>query len=357
MARPTEIDMIRWFETFIRENKSGKRLQKNGKRVSKTSIDNYSFILEYLKEYKVKAGIPLKINIQVNRTSAQNKATALYYKDFYFRFSRFMADEKQNYDNTIGSIWKLIRSFFNWLQHDKMFSVGSFHKSFYAPMEKVPLITLTPERLQFLLYNAEFQKALIPSHKRTLDIFLVGCATGLRFGDLIQLRRDQLSFIEKQAFLKNVSRKTGTPTFHKLPDFAAHILAKKHSRSIIQVFTPISLSRFNIHLKAIAELAGWTEEIPKYRSKQGQRTTIYRNAERKTHYRFCDLISSHTMRRTTITTLLCMGMSEMSVRAISGHAGNSKEFHRYVNFAQAYLDQEVETAFNKLKNIQNPLPI
>ena len=36
------------------------------------------------------------------------------------------------------------------------------------------------------------------------------------------------------------------------------------------------------------------------------------------------------MRRTAITTLLLIGVDEISVRRISGHAPGSKEFYKYV---------------------------
>lgn len=55
------------------------------------------------------------------------------------------------------------------------------------------------------------------------------------------------------------------------------------------------------------------------------------------------------MRRTAITTMLCLGMPEMAVRKISGHSPMSKEFFRYVTLAQTYLDNETLKMFEKLK--------
>jgi integrase len=46
--------------------------------------------------------------------------------------------------------------------------------------------------------------------------------------------------------------------------------------------------------------------------------------------RFCDLMSSHMMRRTAITTMLILGMPEHMVRNVSGHTDNSGSFYRYV---------------------------
>ena len=64
--------------------------------------------------------------------------------------------------------------------------------------------------------------------------------------------------------------------------------------------------------------------------------------------RFSDVATTHTMRRTAITTMLSLGVPEQVVRKISGHSPSGKEFYRYVLWAQTYQDQETEKMFNKL---------
>jgi intergrase/recombinase len=56
------------------------------------------------------------------------------------------------------------------------------------------------------------------------------------------------------------------------------------------------------------------------------------------------------MRKTAITTMLCLGMPENLVRKISGHAPGSKDFFRYVQLSQKYMDNETEKIFEILKN-------
>lgn len=55
------------------------------------------------------------------------------------------------------------------------------------------------------------------------------------------------------------------------------------------------------------------------------------------------------MRRTAITTMLCLGVPEQIVRKISGHSSGTKEFYRYVLWAQTYQDKETENMFEQLK--------
>jgi hypothetical protein len=46
--------------------------------------------------------------------------------------------------------------------------------------------------------------------------------------------------------------------------------------------------------------------------------------------------------------MLCLGIPEQFVRKIIGHAPGSKEFYRYVLWAQTYLDSESEKVFETL---------
>jgi hypothetical protein len=65
------------------------------------------------------------------------------------------------------------------------------------------------------------------------------------------------------------------------------------------------------------------------------------------------------MRRTAITNLLVLGMPELIVRQISGHAPGSKAFYLYVSFAQRYIDDaidKVNLAMNALINEEKSKP-
>jgi len=55
------------------------------------------------------------------------------------------------------------------------------------------------------------------------------------------------------------------------------------------------------------------------------------------------------MRRTAVTTMLILGMPEHLVRKVSGHSNNSRAFFRYVNYAQSFLDNEINKVHQKLE--------
>lgn len=102
----------------------------------------------------------------------------------------------------------------------------------------------------------------------------------------------------------------------------------------------VHLFNFNKYSRELIEKAGWTYWVDKTRTKRGV-SKIIKKLNTKNRFRFCDLITSHTMRRTAITTYLALGMPEQLVRRISGHSQGSKEFFRYVRYSDEILDQEI----------------
>lgn len=182
-------------------------------------------------------------------------------------------------------------------------------------------------------------------------MFVFGCTAAMRHSDLINLKVKDIEIKCGQYFLVYRSIKTGTPVSVKLPHFAIDIFKKYSRRKKPQqrLFLYLSRTNFNIHLKKIAAKAGWTERIGKYKCRNGK--VIEQKTSTRNIYRFCDLLGSHTMRRTGITVLLMLGMPEYLVRKISGHAAHSKEFFRYVHVAQSYITDEIDKAHHKLLSL------
>jgi integrase len=185
--------------------------------------------------------------------------------------------------------------------------------------------------------------------QKVKDTFVFGCAVGLRFSDLMSLRSSNLEQINERVYLRVISGKTQTYTRMKLPEYAVSIL-RKYRKNRRFLLNQISKVNFNKNAKEIMERAGWTEPFERIRMKRGIPVTILQRSKKP--YRFCDMISSHTMRRTAITSLLSVGMPEIMVRKISGHSANSKEFYRYVNYSQTFMDKETDNAFEKLAQKQ-----
>jgi integrase len=339
-------DLPKYFKRYMRELAEGRKRQKSGMRVKKQSIKSYRFTLKLLDEFAAKKGEALRLRSLDRLNKRERNKELKYWKTFYDEFTRFLYYEKDCYDNYVATIIKSLRAFFNYLNNDLNLNIGQFHKQFYARHETLPVLALSPERVDFLASNEAFEKSLNQNLRKYKNTFVFGCTVGLRFSDLTSLDRSNIEYSGDAIYLVVRSRKTNTPTRLKLPPHAVKIIHEQ-KRTRKRLFPFYSLSNFNKMIRLIAEKAGWTEEVRKTRSKGGIPVEVYRNKQKGQPYRFCDLVSSHTMRKTAVTTLIRMGLSPDMVRKISGHAPNSPEFHRYVDYAQAFLDNETDQAFQR----------
>jgi integrase len=340
--------LVPLFKQFIKETETGKRLKKNGERILPQSIQNYYYVLQNLVQFSIEAKFELRLCDAAKLTTRELQSEKQYWKKFYQKFTEYLY-KKGCFDNYVGSNMKTIRVFFNYLKNDKDFNTGDFQRLFYVRKEEIDIFVLSPGQLKFLIHDEAFEQSLIPSLKRIKDIFVFGCTTGLRFSDIFLLTNKNFEQTNGDWYLKLKSQKTKTFSYIKLPGYAVAIYQKYKPHSTkATVFGTISLFNFNKSLKQIGEQAGFTNTVEVQREKQGKTKKLTQKAT-ATPNRFCDKMSSHMMRRTAITTLLILGMPEHLVRKISGHSAASGSFNRYVHYAQAYMDKEIEKVHSKLE--------
>jgi integrase len=348
------LSLMEALDAFIKETQSGKRLQTNGKRITTGTITQYECLRKLLYEFETQHNFPLRIRLFHRQNKRVFEAEKKYWNRFYRKFLDFLYDTKKCYDNYVGAVIRALRVFFNYLQQTKGLPIGNFHKTFYAPKEEVQIVVLSPEQLQMLIDDKAFEDSLPAELQRVKDVFVFGCTVALRFSDLMNLQPHNLEIIHDRWYLKTTSIKTQTPTRVLLPDYAKAIL-KKYLKPKQKHLLPLySKTHLNAQIKALAELAGWTTPLIKTRNRRGVPQVVYK--ESRTHYRFCDRLTTHTMRRTAITTMLSLGMPEHLVRKVSGHAPGSKEFFRYVSLSQTYLDTETSRVFDSLAS-STPKPM
>ncbi len=149
-------EMTLLFEQFVQDTYRGKRLKKDGKRIKPQTADNYRYVLLLLQEYEaVKA-----ISIRIKEVSGRNKGEWIgeqkYWNRFYLQFTNFLYGDKHCFDNYVGNVVKIIRIFFHYLKSDKLLQTGDFYKRFYIYREEIPVHTLLPEQLKFLITNEAF---------------------------------------------------------------------------------------------------------------------------------------------------------------------------------------------------------
>ncbi|MCK9611626.1 MAG: tyrosine-type recombinase/integrase [Bacteroidales bacterium] len=331
------------YDEFIKDSKIGTRLQKNGSKISQSTIDRYKSLRTILVEFEQKKKFNLILyNLDLIKKEELSYIKR-YYKEFYYRFTEFLYNDCNNFDNAVGSKIKILKAFFAYLISEKDLPIGSYHKDFYVIKEEIPIIALQPEQLKKLINDKEFENSLPEKIQRIKDIFVFGCTVALRVSDLMSLTKENLKIERNNYYLNVVSKKTKTLTTIKLPPYAIDIIKKYESKSE-RLLPQYSHQKINEYLKELGRHCLWTDEIKKIRSKRGV------NIEVKIKTSFAELLTTHVMRRTAITTMLRLGIPEVIAREISGHSSTSSEFYRYVELSRSYIDEKMNTYFEELKN-------
>lgn len=334
------------FDKFIKLSISGRRLTVSGKRICKGTISQYNCVKKLIKEFELTSNQSIRIAI-VNRASLRDlQRERKYWEKFYQDFSAFLYREKKCYDNYVLGVFRVIKTFFQFLSKEKAIPIGEFHKRFRVPTEYFTPAILMPKQLQFLILDQEFESRLSSSLKRTKDIFVFGCTVGLRYHDLMNLKKANLQVYQNEYNIILVTQKTGAEIRVNLPNYAAKIIEKYRKKSSKYLLPRLSCTNFNLQIKSLIRNAGWDYYLPKIRHRYGKAMEI--KTSNGDSWKFYQHITAHTMRRTAISTLLMMGLNENIVRRISGHAPGSKEFHKYVVLSDDYLNQNLKLAYQKL---------
>lgn len=344
----TPISFFKLYEKFIRDSRTGRRLQPNGKKISAGTVGNYQYTLLLLQRFCSNTSFELRIRSVHRLKSRELEAERKYWKKFYQQFTTWLYESCGYYDNYVGATFKNIRGFLNYLNKELSIGVGDFHKMFYVRREEIAIFPLLPEELSYLVHDKDFENSLKPRMKQVKDFFVFGCTVALRFSDLVALKKTNVRVLNGQHYLAVRSVKTATDTLIKLPPYAVDII-NRYAKKKVKLLPRFNKVNLNKYIKRLLEQAGFVHTVEVTRNKRGIPIVQQLSKSKKT-IRFCDTATTHTMRRTAITTMLSLGMPEQVVRKISGHSASGKEFYRYVAWAQAYQDQETEKMFEKLNS-------
>lgn len=343
--KATHVLLLTAFEKFIRRSVSGSRRLPSGKKLSNGSIIQYKAVYRLLQEFELETGFTVSVTMLRRFSLAHLRKEKIYWNRFFNRFTSFLY-RRNCFDDYVAGVSKVIRTFFHYLQVELGLPVSPFYKRFRVPVFPHYPVVLSPEQLRYLITDAGFRNSL-PAHlQRTMDIFIIGCTTGLRYSDLMQVRKNSLLYLKDGVWMVVHTRKTGVELRLPLPDYAVAIIKRWQRHTGVFVLPRLSATNLNIQICEIMLRAGWDFVFPKIRHRRGKAVEIKRVDGGS--YRFCDHISIHSARRTAITTLLLLGVEENIVRRISGHAPGSREFYKYVGLVQDYLQLQVRAAHRNL---------
>ena len=187
------------------------------------------------------------------------------------------------------------------------------------------------------LYNYKFSDG--EEHlELTRDRFCFACVTSLRHSDIEILKKADFDDYDNPTSFSFVSKKTHD---------SLTIFLNKYSKELYQkykdfptkdglMFPPKSNQKMNDNLKVIAKKLGFTRDITKMQFSGKLRID-------KTH-RLCDVIGTHSARRTFVVHALEMGWSPQLVMSYTGHE-DYDTMKPYIALTDKTRKQMMETNF------------
>jgi site-specific recombinase XerD len=321
--------IIPHLEEFITKSRSGERKTRKGKRVGLSTAGGYDYLKKIIESFEEKKGVRLTLEDMDDR--------------FYNRFTAYMWEDLDFYDNSTGSVVKNLRTFLNWAADEGIIKKVDYTK-WIIWKENIDIIVLYPDELK-ILFNIAVPKEL----QETKDLFLSGCMTCLRAANLLALGRENL--VGDQ--LKVISVKTNKPIMIDVNPMLREIFDRYEN-----LVPEMKIRKFNKELK---KLGAWLKAEILKEERQGFVGNAWASKFIRTRYKrgeaiqeyldMANMISTHTMRRTGITNLLMMGLSEIEVKSISGHSFTGDSFLKYVKIAEQFISKKSNEAWAKISKL------
>jgi integrase len=191
-------------------------------------------------------------------------------------------------------------------------------KVFKIPKEPTYSTYLNENEIEKILnFNLSDNKRL----EKARDLFLVGCYTGLRYGDFSMLEPSHITYVEENNNRIQVIKKTTDKT---IAPVSIPIVAEL--KSIIEKYNggfpeKITIQRLNEYIKEVCQMIGFDEILVFPVNKGGVST------DQK--FKKYELIRTHTARRSYATNMHLRNMSSIEIMRITGHKTET-QFLKYI---------------------------
>jgi integrase len=291
------ISYYEWFLIFYSKNNS-----PYSKRVlTKGTIRTLKSTLAVLKKYR-----------------DSKKLKTIYFDDinrnFHSDFISYLNNQKYS-KNYTGTVIQKIKTVMGYALDEGKHSNLEFKKNYFSKIEEVinhPYLDLNELK--------EIEKLKI-THKEmdvARDIFLIGCNTGLRIGDLLKfIKNPNFSIVDGRKFINLKQSKTSNYVYIPLKSIVLEIM-KKYDGNLPDY---LHQNKINAHLKSICKRAKITETYQFTRTEGGIEIKY-----EEPKYKF---ICTHTARRSFCTNAYLEGIPVADIMAISGHK-TERSFFNYI---------------------------
>lgn len=294
--------VFNFIDQYIKENEATREAG---------SLSVYKSVKNHLQAYQEKTG---------HKVTFEKIDYSFFQKFQTFLINRIKTDKQGNTspmlnNTTIAKALSTLKTFLTYARKHGI-KVNDSYRDFTIKREKLEVIALTQEEFDKLLNeDLSHEKRL----DKTRDLFCFSCATGLRYSDLDQFKREHII----DGFIKMTIKKTKTELTIPLNSISASIIDKY--KDLVNPLPMISNQNLNYYIKELCENVGIDQptEIVRFYGKKREVNTYPKH----------NLIRFHTGRKTFVTLSLEKGMSAEEVMTISGHE-DYKSFSRYVKVTE-----------------------
>lgn len=230
-------------------------------------------------------------------------------KAFYNALIEYCVKEKNHSANTLRRNVGLFKTFLYWSLEGGYTYKVDFQK-FKAPKaQQTDEIALTLEQVQDVF---EFDLSNEPRLEKVRDLFVFGCATGMRISNYSKVNKKDID----GDFIKVRDKKNNDKALEiPLNDFSKYVL-KKYDYQLPN----ISTQKFNNYIKEVFKLLGYNAEVKKT-IKVGKDLIEEVNP-------LYERISSHTARRSFITIMKNKKIPDKVIMSYTGHK-SLEVFNKY----------------------------
>lgn len=281
-----------YMTTLITNMEKGKKLKPDTTKYGKGTIKQYRNLRDRLNEFSK--------NLKFDDIN----------KELYDEFIYYL--NENNYAiSTVGKFIKDFKSVLSFANMDGVSENKSFlERWFIKPKPRTELfertdVTLSIDEVQ-KIYNLQLdgKNEYLDKYR---DVFLIGVFTGLRVGDYSTIKREMIKEDIDGYYIELLSQKSKNNMTIPIVDDRLLFILKKYD------FNPPNLfeQKINDYIKVICDIADIKDNIVYYEQRGGG---ITEHKEPKNL-----LVTSHTARRTFITTKLLEGWSYSQIKEFTGH--------------------------------------
>lgn len=303
-------------------------------------------LTDYIARYVHEMEAGTRLNIHKLRYGA---STIKNYKGFIIQFDEFCKAKRKQFDfgdidlkfyddlvawftakdysiNTIGRHVKELKIIMRAAREEGLHDNGAIESRKFrvltADVENIYLTESEIRAIAALDLSGDKHKDI------ARDVFLVGCYTAQRFSDYSTINEGNIRTLESgQRVIDLKQQKTGNHVVIPVrPELQA--ILNKYENRLPKVYE----QKVNKFIKEVAREAGITEKIE---------VSYIENGEKKTHLADkCDLVKTHTARRSGATNMYLAGIPTIAIMKITGHK-TEKEFMKYIKITEEQTAMEL----------------